>query len=137
MLTLKKYFMRNIIFSSLSVIIMLGVAECKKPPPVPDEPLKISSDASSFTTSPAADFRFILKVESAMPANGVRIEYNVKGEVDNQNYPQGAPINTSNNIIPITIGILPRQKICICTVTVTSKTRSTNTATTSFRVVYK
>src|SRR4030095_10140143 len=107
--------MRNIIFSSLSIILMSVVAGsgCKpERPPVPDEPLKISIDASSFTTSPAPDFRFNLKVESAMPAGGVKIEYSVKGEIDNQNYPQG-PISYTNNIVsPIIIRNLPRQTTC-------------------------
>jgi len=140
MLTLKKYFMRNIIFSSLSIILMSVVAGsgCKTDPPlVPDEPLKISIDAPSFTTSPGPDFGINLKVESAMPAGGVKIEYSVKGEIDNQNYPQGPVYYTNNTVSSIIIRNLPRQTTCICNITVTSLTTSANTASTSFRIVYK
>jgi hypothetical protein len=131
--------MRNTFFSLLTAIIMLVVAGlgCKPDPPlVPEEDLRISTDAPSYTTTPGPDFNFKVKIESVVPPGGVEVENNVKSEIDNQNYPQGAMINTYGAIIPVTI-ILPRQKICICTVTVTSKTKRTNTATTSFRVVYK
>jgi hypothetical protein len=132
--------MRNIIFSSLSILLMSVVAGsgCKpERPPVPDEPLKISIDASSFTTSPGPDFGFNLKVESAMPGAGVKIEYSVKGEIDNQNYPQGPVYYTNNTVSSIIIRNLPRQTTCICNITVTSLTTSANTASTSFRIVYK
>src|SRR5207249_4218698 len=115
-------------FALITVMIVLTGLGCKKSstPPPPEEDLKISIDAASYTLTPGPDFSFNLKVESAMPIRGVAIHYTVKGEFDNQNYPQGPTINT-----------LPRQKICICTVTVTSKSKNTNTATTSFRVGYK
>jgi hypothetical protein len=132
--------MRNVYFRLLTVIIMLVVAGsgCNpERPPVPDEPLKISIDAASFTTSPAPDFGFNLKVESAMPAGGVKIEYSVKGEIDNQNYPQGPIFNTNNIVSPIILRNLPRQTTCICSITVTSQLTSANTKSTSFRIVYK
>jgi len=118
---------------AISVLVGSG---CERPEPL-EENLKISTDPASFITTPGPDFDFYLKVESAMPAAGVKIEYSVKGEVDNQNYPQGPAFTTSNSIIPVRIMDLPRQKICICTVTVTSIKRSTNTASTNFRIAYK
>jgi hypothetical protein len=134
--------MRNVFFSLFTFIIIttvLLVSGCKKEsaPSPPEQDLKISTDAASFTTTPGPDFIFNLKVESVMPIGGVQIEYNVKGESDNQNYPQGPIINTYSNNTRINISNLPRQKICICTVTVTSKTKSTNIATISFKVGYK
>jgi len=126
-------------FALITVMIVLTGLGCKKSstPPPPEEDLKISIDAASYTLTPGPDFSFNLKVESAMPIGGVAIAYTVKGEFDNQNYPQGPTINTYSSITKITINGLPRQKICICTITVTSKSKSTNTATTSFRVGYK
>jgi hypothetical protein len=112
---------------------------CKKDshPPVPEEDLKISIDAASYTLTPGPSFDFQLKVESAMPAGGVRIQYSVIGEVDNQVYPQGPATTTHDNITRTNISGLPRQKICVCTISVTSTAKPTNTATTSFRVGYK
>ena len=133
----KIYFMRMNFFTSMTVMIMilLFAASCKQERP--EETLRISTDAALLTTTPGPDFGFNLKVESAMPSGGVRIDRTVKGENDNQNYPQGPAINTANNISQIYVSNLPRQKFCICTVTVTSNNRSANTATTSFRIVYK
>lgn len=133
--------MRKHFFSWLAIatiILLLAGGGCKSnPSSLPEENLRVSTDAASFITNPAPDFTFYLKVESVMPPGGVRIEYNVKGEIDNQVYPQGPVFNTSNTLIPLRIVDLPRQKICICTVIVTSKNRSTNTASTNFKIAYK
>ena len=133
--------MRNNFFSGLATIIffiLLTGSKCNKEPVVPtEENLIISIDAPAYVENPGPDFNFNLKVESAMPAAGVRIVFVVKGETDNQDYPQGPVIETSGKTTPITIKNLPRQKFCICTVTVTSKSKSTNTAAKNFRVVYK
>jgi len=132
----------NKILSSLTLtiaMIVLTTLGCDKPPEPepPEQDLIISTDASSYTIIPDPVFSFKLKVESVMPIGGVRIEYTVASEIDNQNYPQGSAINTYNPTSNITIGGLPRQKICICTIKVTSLSKSTNTATIGFRVGYK
>ncbi len=134
--------MRNLFFLSLTVIIISLVftdSGCKKSSPSspPEENLKISIDAASFTTTPGPDFNFNLNVESVMPARGVQIIYSVTGESDNQSYSQGPVINTSGKMTRINIVNLPRQKICICSVYVNSMSKITNTATTSFKVAYK
>jgi hypothetical protein len=126
----------SILFCS---IILLAVTGCKKnhsSQPAEDN-LRISIDAGSYEFSPASDFNFNLTVESAMPPAGVWIIAEVKAETDNQLYLQAPSIETTNKTTKITLRNLPRQKICISTIKVTSKNTSTNTATTSFRVVYK
>ena len=125
--------------TSIVAVIVLTTAGCKKPdtPPPPEQDLIISTDAASYTITPGPSMTFKLKIESTVPASGVRIEYAVVSEIDNQNYPQGPPIYTDNPTSAITIGGLPEQKICICTIKVTSISKSTNTATTGFRVGYK
>lgn len=133
--------MRNNFFSGLATIILfilLTGSKCNKETVAPtEENLRISIDAPAYIENPGPDFNFNLKVESAMPAAGVRIVFVVKGETDNQDYPQDPAIETSGKTTPITLRNLPRQKFCICTVTVTSKSKSTNTAAKNFRVVYK
>lgn len=120
-------------------LIVLTTVGCKKSsaPPPPEEDLRISTDAASYTIVPGPDYTFTLKVESVMPLAGVKIEYAVTGEVDNQKYPQGPPINSYSKTTNITIVGLPRQKMCLCVVTVTSRSTTTNTAITSFRIGYK
>lgn len=120
------------------IVLMLAAVKCKKGagPPV-EENLIISTDAPLYSETPGSNFSFILRVESAMPLSGVKIDFEVKGETDNQVYPQGPSIETLSSLTRISLVGLPRQKICICTVTVTSKSKSTNKATTSFRIVFK
>ena len=119
-------------------MIVLATVGCKKSvTPTQEQDLLISIDAASYTIITDPVFSFKVKVESTMPIGGVRIETTVVSEIDNVNYPQGAPLNTYNPTNTITIGVLPRQKICICTIKVTSLSKSTNTATLGFRVGYK
>ena len=132
--------MRNIFSLPIAValiVTVLAAPGCKKDEAKPEDALRISTDAATMVLTPGPDFEFNLTVESALPAAGIRIEFTVKGEADNQNYPQGPPIETTAAITKIKINNLPRQKICVCTVTVTSKGSNTNKAITSFRVAYK
>ena len=115
-------------------IIFLSVVSCHKVPK--EEALQISTDASSVNTTPSPNFNLNLKVESKMPSGGVSIEYNVKSETDNHVYFQNQA-TASNSPTRLTLFNLPRQITCICTIVVTSRTKATNTATTSFRVGYK
>jgi len=128
-----KNFLSSLIF--MIVMSLFMTTGCKRDKP--EDPLRISTNASLLTIALAPDFSFNLKVESAMPEGGVRIDYKVTGELDNQVYPQGPAITTSNNTMPVNLTNLPRQKFCICTITVTSNSRSSNVATTNFRIVYK
>jgi len=125
-------------FTSIVAVIALTTLECKKSStPAPEQDLLISIDAASYTIITQPVFTFKVKVESEMPKAGVKIESTVVSEIDTQNYPQGAAINTNNPTSNITIGGLPRQKICICTIKATSLSKNTNTATIGFRVGYK
>ena len=123
------------IFLAICISIMLlSVVSCSKK--TKEEALRISTDASSVNTTPSPFFDFSLKVESKMPSLGVNIEYIVKGETDNHVYFQNQA-TASNSQSRLILFNLPRQITCICTIVVTSRTKATNTATTSFRVGYK
>ncbi len=123
-----------ILFAALStlVLVITGV-QCTKDS---EEDLRITTDALSSSETPGPDFSFNLTVESQMPRDGVWINFVVRGESDNQPYPQ-INTETGNKTTLLRIVNLPRQKFCICTVTIISKKKSENKATTSFRVVYK
>ena len=121
-------------------IVLLVVPACKKnnkPPDQVEEQLRISTNASAlnYATGPSTDFN--LTVESVMPQLGVKIEFVVMGESDNFQHYVGPPIETTNKNTRIFINNLPKQKICICAITVTSKSKPSNIAVTSFRVVFK
>ena len=123
-----------------AITVMIDPA-CKKnnsPSSVPaEEQLRISTDASAYNSIPGPGTDFNLTVESAMPPAGVKIVVVVRGEIDNQVYYTGPLIESNSKITKVFINNLPKQTICICTITVTSKGMSTNFATTGFRIVFK
>ena len=129
--------MRKVFLLTVAVFIVAAMATvgCKKVDP--EDALRVSNDAGTISVSPGPELDVNITVESAMPRLGVWIEVSVKGEIDNQNYPQGAVILSNTAVTKIKIRNLPRQKICICTITVTSKSSSSNKSTTSFRAAYK
>jgi hypothetical protein len=138
---MKQWFVRAMV----AWLVMAGGLCCSKgdgggsepPPPPAEENLRVSTSASGLNVLAGADFEFNVVVESKMPADGVSITYIVRGETDNQDYPQGPAIDTKTATTAVRIGGLPRQKFCVCTITVTSKSKPSNKATSSFRVVYK
>ena len=129
--------MRNVFLLTVAVFIVATMVTvgCKKVQS--EDPLRVSNDAGTMSVSPGPELDVNITVESAMPRSGIWIEVAVKGEIDNQNYPQGSRILTNTAVTKIKIKNLPRQKICICTITVTSKSSSSNKAITSFRAAYK
>lgn len=132
--------MRNLFNSWVAltgIILIISWSGCKPPPPPPEESLRISTDAGTFITLPGPEFDFNLIVESAMPKAGVQIEFKVTGESNGVSFPQGPAITTSSKNTKIKIQNLPAQILCICEITVISVGKRTNSARTSFRVVYK
>ena len=133
------------VYSLLISLIGVGSLSCSKgddggsttPPPPTEENLRVSTNASGLNVLAGSTFDFNVVIESKMPADGVKIEYVVKGETDSQDYPQGPAIETKTATTAVRIGGLPRQKFCVCTITVTSKSKPSNSASTNFRVVYK
>jgi len=129
--------MRNVFIWTMAVFIVATAALVSCTKDDDEEALRVSNDAGTILISPGPELDVNLTVESAMPRQGVWIEVVLEGEIDNQKYPQGSLILTNTAVTKVKIRNLPRQKICICTITVTSKGKSSNKATTSFRVAYK
>lgn len=136
---IRKVFTATLILSLFTLFSACSKGGSTPAPPTPlvEESLKVSTNASTLNVTPGADFDFILSVDSKIPTDGVKIEYTLKGETDNQDYAQGPAIETKTKTTDIRLRGMPRQKFCICNITVTSKTKASNIATTSFRVVYK
>ena len=128
----------RIVYKILAVlgmaILVLSAIRCDKDRE--EEDLKISIDAAAVEISPAATFDFNFTVLSEMPEAGVAIEYIIKGEADNQVYYQRKTF-TRTAKTRLTIHVLPRQVMCICTITAVSRGNANNVATTSFRIGYK
>jgi hypothetical protein len=131
---------KYIVMVFVTAIMMMVIHACKKdktPPEPEEEQLRVSTNAAALNeiAGPATDFN--LTVESVMPPTGVKIKVVVRGEIDNLVYYTGPLIESFSKITKVDILNLPKQKICTCSIEVVSKTRSTNSATANFRVVYK
>jgi hypothetical protein len=104
---------------------------------VAEENLRVTTDAVNNSEIPGANYDFNLIVESAMPPKGVIISVNVLGESDNRNYSLMASIETFVKTTAIHLSGLPLQQYALCSVRITSKSKNTNTATVSFRIIRK
>jgi hypothetical protein len=135
--------MRQLISAMTCILagwIILCFMGCK-PEPIPpptEAPLSISVDAPPFSVLPGPEFDFAVIVESAMPVEGVNINFSIDGEKDGINYYSSPTVlkakdsRTQHKII-----YMPRQVMCVCTVKVVSAGNKDNKATTTFRLVYK
>ncbi|HJS53225.1 MAG TPA: hypothetical protein VJ765_01740 [Chitinophagaceae bacterium] len=117
-----------------SVVMFSG---CDRDKEVPEENLRVTTDAVNNSEIPGATYDFNLTVESVMPRNGVGISINVVGESDNRNYSPVPDIETFNKTTTIHLSGLPLQQYSLVGIRVTSKTKNTNTVTLSFRVIRK
>ncbi len=125
----------NFLLTALTASLLFAGPACKKE--VQEEAIKFYTDAPADTKSIGSNYIVWITVESAMPLDGVEIEYTLTGESDNSSIPQGPVIWTTSKSTSIILMNLPRQKYCVCNITVRSKSKSSNSATKSFRIVYK
>jgi len=126
----------NFLLTVLAVAFIFVGHACKKAE-VQEEAIRFTTDAPADTKSLGSNHIVWIAVESAMPKGGVDIQYTLAGEADNLLIPQGPAISTKSKSVSIILMNLPRQKYCVCTITVRSKTKSANSATASFRIIYK
>jgi hypothetical protein len=102
----------------------------------PEEALRISTDATSYMILSGPELDLTVQIESKMPPNGVNIQIRVTEELT------GSVVSlrseyANQRAVPLKITSIPRQVICVCTITVVSKGDQSNQAAASFRVAYK
>lgn len=119
------------------VFFLLIVCGCNKPPGEREEDLRISTDAINNKEVLGPDYPFNVTVESKMPESGVIISVTVVGESDNGNYSPISNIQTTAKTTRIGLHTLPQQVYCLVSIRVTSKTKSTNTIASQFRIIRK
>jgi hypothetical protein len=134
---MKTFFIAFIALTSFIVT----TSSCKKKKPGNTTPaeaaLVISTDAGTNILNPGATLNFNTKITSTMPPNGVKIGVTLVEEVGGANIPQVTGFNSTSTSIPTQLTNLPQQKWCVCTVKATSLSTSSNTAQTTFRVIFK
>ena len=126
----------NLLLTALIFSVMVSGHACKKVE-IQEEAIRFTTDAPADTRSLGSNYIVWITLASAMPRDGVEIQYTLEGEADNVLIPQGPSISTKGKSISIILMNLPRQKYCVCTITVRSKGKSSNFATTTFRIIYK
>lgn len=119
------------------IIITLAGCGDKEPKTNPEDPLRISLDASSMVITPGPEYDLKVNVLSTMPPEGVQIAIEVKGELNGVVYFSSPFIQSTEKSTAIKLTYLPRQVICVCNVKVTSKGNATNKTETSFKLAYK
>jgi|SRR5687767_1269302 hypothetical protein len=126
------------------LFIAIGTTACKKggstpnPPTTTEENLVIALDPDPGTTTIKAlgtsyDFKVI--IQSKMPANGVTINITYRKDADNSVI-SSQNLESSTTPVSVTVNNITAE-VGTVTVTVTSKTKGTNTATKSFKLVKK
>jgi hypothetical protein len=137
----KNKIMQKILFLFIITTSLLSVGACKKKKKsggtTPEAQLTIATNAGSNVQNPGGSFSFNTLITSAMPPSGVRIDVTVAEEVSGTNIPQVTGFTSSNSTIPTQLSNLPLQKWSVCSVKATSLSTTTNTATTSFRIIHK
>ena len=129
------------IFILLIFSLALFSLGCKKSPPSPaqEENLVIDLDptvGSTIIKSMGTSYDFTLRITSKMPSQGVSIKTTVTRESDNLIvYSQTSQTSTTNTALGI--NNLPFNEVTNVVIEVVSKTKATNTASKTFKLVKK
>lgn len=120
-----------------SIIMVNGNCGKKPQQPPADQPITFTHTAGSNVQNPGSTLNFSVTLTSAMPASGIKVDISTKEEVSGTSVGNNSSISGSSATVNATVLSLPRQVWCIVTVTVSSVGTPSNTATQTFRVVYK
>lgn len=102
-----------------------------------EENLNVKLNTDNPAKSTSSSHTFTVEVLSKMPPSGVKVNVNVKRE-DNSAAVYSTEYTTTAAVSSVTISGLPMGQVyCVATVTVTSVTKSTNTWSGNFRVLWK
>ncbi len=131
---------------SLSLVILLFVGCGKKPSPTPIPPtpteenivFTIDPDPGTATASAtSATYAFKVNISSKLPTAGVKIDYTTKKDSDNSIVDGPKTLNSTISVVDISVSSLAASTLYNVTVVVTSASKSTNTATKTFKVARK
>jgi len=129
------------LFLALAISCFAACSRPNDPTPAPgptEEKLAIKLSASGVEVSPSNSFPLTVTVTSKMPTGGVIIKVDAKREDNNASVLSITSPATSVAGTNFTISPLPANQVYVTvTVLVTSVTTASNTATASFRVVWK
>ena len=126
-------------FILLSVIILAGCGS-KGPtpqPPTTEQPIAFTHNAGNNVPNPGSSLNFAVTLTSAMPAAGIKVEVSTKEEASGNTVGTNSSVTSTSATVNVGVSALPRQLWCIVTIKVTSASTASNSATQTFRIVYK
>jgi len=72
-----------------------------------------------------------------MPSAGIKVEVSTKQEASGATVGTNSSVNSTTANVNVGVSGLPQQVWCIVTIKVTSLSTATNSATQTFRIIYK
>ncbi len=118
--------------------ILIMAFGCTKTANNNSDSIVFTTDAAASNISVASNFPVAIKITSRIAYSGLKVTISAIEEVSGLTVSPQPPafitnsVNNSSSVIN-----LPQQKWVVATVTVTDVTNASNTASKSFRVIYK
>ena len=113
----------------------------KKPPSPPtppaEQPIAFTHNGGSNVLNPGPSLNFTVTLTSTMPTGGIKVEVSTKEEANGNAVGTNSSVNSSTAAVNVSVSGLPRQLWCIVTIKVSSVATPTNSATQTFRIIYK
>lgn len=125
---------------SIYLLALLCMVACSKKTstPEPEENIAFDLNTSAAVIHSSSSYSFQVTLKSKMPAGGIKVEVSAVQELAGTTVsPQPSAITSTSSATTAAVHNLPQQKWVVATVRVSSVSTTTNTATQTFRVVYK
>ena len=125
--------------TALCFIILIQSCGSKSPTPTPpaEQPITFSHNAGNNVLNPGPSLSFNVTLTSAMPSGGIKVEISTKEEASGNVVGTNSSTSGTSAAVTASISSLPRQLWCVVTIKVTSQRTASNSATQTFRIVYK
>ncbi len=131
----------------LILLLISGLLSCGKsssgggvvPPPPTEADIVFAIDidpGSGIYAALGASQDVKITISSRMPPSGITADISVKKDSDNS-VVSSATLTSTVSPLTVSLSNLPPGVVCTATFTLTSKTKSTNTATKSFKIARK
>lgn len=128
-------------FMKKSIILFLATiafVSCTKKGAAPEENIAFELSSGSAIVNASNSFSFQITLKSKVPDSGVKIEVSAVEELAGTAVtPQPPSLTSTSATISSGVQNLPRQKWVVTSVKVSSVATPSNTATKTFRIVYK
>ena len=123
----------------LSVIVLMESCSSKSPAPPPptEQAIVFTHNGGNNVLNPGSALNFAVTLTSAMPAAGIKVEVSTTEEATGNTVGTNSSVNSTSATVNVGVSALPQQLWCIVTIKVTSASTASNSATQTFRVVYK